>query len=376
MRLEVILILITTALVGCYIWFALHHVLHEEHRHYESLRTRTVPNSEAYQLLNADFMLPNIMSKSQSQSQSPPPMPSIRVNNGESSANSAFALRKQKGYGGEGDGLHLGGFKVAGLDHEGISNNTWNYMMGKLGVKSLVDLGCGIGVSSNYFRENGARVLCIEGSHDAVEHSLLPATSIVEHDFTRGPWWPQETFDALWCVDVLEHIGRQYFENIVPTLKKSAILFLSISNNGGWHHVEVRQSWWWKAKLESLGFVYSQDLSKQIRDVALATSVRNSGGRIIRRMQVFMNPVVASLPEHAHLFSGDGCLFEKNREVPCDTRFKWFSKTDVVPARFQPLLNCEFEPLDASLKDLHGSTPVERPAYGVFSCTKNERAFV
>ncbi len=58
-------------------------------------------------------------------------------------------------------------------------------MMGNLAIRSLIDVGCGKGVSTNYFRKLGADVLCVEGSHDAVMQSLLPAKNIVEHDFSQ-----------------------------------------------------------------------------------------------------------------------------------------------------------------------------------------------
>jgi len=70
----------------------------------------------------------------------------------------------------------------------GISHNLWNWMLGPLAVKSLVDVGCGKGVSTNYFKKHGADVLCVEGSHDAVMQSLLPQEDIVEvniHLYTR-----------------------------------------------------------------------------------------------------------------------------------------------------------------------------------------------
>ena len=88
---------------------------------------------------------------------SPPPLPSVRIH-GEIEK-SASKLRKF--YGGSGDKLHLGGFKD--YDRMGASNNTWNYMMGPLGVKSLLDVGCGRGISTSYFLEKGAKVLCVEG---------------------------------------------------------------------------------------------------------------------------------------------------------------------------------------------------------------------
>ncbi len=115
-------------------------------------------------------------------------------------------------YGGAGDEVHLGGFTVQ--DNNTISYNTWNYMLGPMAVKSFIDIGCGRGFSSKYFKDNGetfysscshfipitqsvylsfilsigARVTCVEGSHDAIRHSLLPRDSIIQHDFSKGVW--------------------------------------------------------------------------------------------------------------------------------------------------------------------------------------------
>jgi SAM-dependent methyltransferase len=120
----------------------------------------------------------------------------------------------------------------------GVSNMTWDYMMGILGVKSFLDIGCGRGYSTNYFHSKGARVLCIEGSHDAVMHTLLPSQDlIVEHDFTRGAYWPEETFDACWSVEFLEHVSRQYFKNYINAFRKCALIFITTSSWVGYHRV-------------------------------------------------------------------------------------------------------------------------------------------
>ena len=60
-------------------------------------------------------------------------------------------------------------------------------------------------------------VQCVEGSHDAVSQSIIPNSEkhVVEHDFSRGPWWPAKTYDAAWSVEFLEHVGRQYHFNYI-----------------------------------------------------------------------------------------------------------------------------------------------------------------
>ena len=138
-------------------------------------------------------------------------------------------------YGGEGDKAHLGGFTT--YDGQGVSPDTWKYMIEELGVKSMMDVGCGKGVSTLWFHFHSVKVLCLEGSHDAVSHTLLPdpANQVVEHDFSRGPYWPEETYDAIWCVEFLEHVGRNFQYNYIQAFRKAALIFMSHSTWGGWY---------------------------------------------------------------------------------------------------------------------------------------------
>ena len=106
-------------------------------------------------------------------------------------------------YGGRGDKAHLGGF--TSFDEMGVGIALWKHMVTYLGIKSVLDLGCGRGTSTSWFVTHGLEyVVCAEGRHDAVSQSLLPKIppsripngtvyEIVEHDFSRGPWWPSRT---------------------------------------------------------------------------------------------------------------------------------------------------------------------------------------
>mmetsp|Transcript_49954 Transcript_49954/g.121024 ORF Transcript_49954/g.121024 Transcript_49954/m.121024 type:complete len:427 (-) Transcript_49954:176-1456(-) len=219
-------------------------------------------------------------------------------------------------YGGHGDGKHLGGFTE--IDMMGLSPVVWKYMVQNMTIKSVLDVGCGRGISTSWFYAHGLRVQCAEGSHDAVLKTMIPDKSLVtEHDFSRGPWWPQKTFDAVWAVEFLEHVGVQYHYNYISAFRKAAILMVTSSRWGGWHHVEVHPDEWWIKKYEMYGFKYSEDLTKQVRQLASREAMRGevfpptgkkfAAQHVFTSMKVFINPVVASLPEHAHLFSNHGC---------------------------------------------------------------------
>ena len=68
----------------------------------------------------------------------------------------------------------------------------------------MLDVGCGKGISTSWFIMHGLDfVQCVEGSHDAVSESIIPNSEkhVVEHDFPRGPWWPDRTVDVPWAFE-------------------------------------------------------------------------------------------------------------------------------------------------------------------------------
>jgi hypothetical protein len=210
----------------------------------------------------------------------------------------------------------LGGF--TDIDVHGISPALWKDMISYYGVKSLLDVGCGRGISTTWFVTHGVEALCVEGSHDARQKTMLPDpdSQMVEHDFSRGPWWPEKTYDAIWCVEFLEHVGRNFHKNYLPTFRKAALLFVTHSTWGGWHHVEVHSDEWWIDKFESYGFRYSERLTKRVKKVSSEERGKKekapNGGEynaqhIWLNMLVFINPEVAALPQHAHILSEPGC---------------------------------------------------------------------
>jgi hypothetical protein len=115
-------------------------------------------------------------------------------------------------------------------------------------------------------------VQCVEGSHDAVLQSIVPKSKdyerVIEHDFSLGPWWPDRTVDAVWCVEFTEHVGRNYQPNYLTSFRSAALIFVTHSNWGGWHHVEVHDDVWWKIRWEAAGFVYSEELTKEARSLS------------------------------------------------------------------------------------------------------------
>jgi hypothetical protein len=110
----------------------------------------------------------------------------------------------------------------------------------------------------------------------------------------------------------------QYHFNYISTFRKAALIFVTSSQWGGWHHVEVHPDDWWIRKFELYGFKYEHALSEQAKgwaneDLNNATQIAPNGEptqprHIVNTLKVFSNPAVASLPQHAHLFPRHGCF--------------------------------------------------------------------
>jgi hypothetical protein len=128
----------------------------------------------------------------------------------------------------------------------------------------------------------------------------------------------------------------------MPTMRQAAFLYVSHSTWGGWHHVEVHQQEWWIARFQSFGFVYSEYLTNQVREAArdakYTIAPNNStyfAQHIWLHMLVFINPTVASLPQHAHLLSELSCADgnKKEHRRPCSIS----AKESTLPPSFLPL---------------------------------------
>ncbi len=90
--------------------------------------------------------------------------------------------------------------------------------------------------------------------------------------------------------------------------------------------------------MAAAGFIFLNDLTKIIRNTAgTHNSPGDSGMHIIHGMDVFINPKVASLPQHKHLFGGNGCYAEsvdnQNGGRPC-------FGVDALPKEYEAILEC------------------------------------
>jgi hypothetical protein len=102
--------------------------------------------------------------------------------------------------------------------------------------------------------------------------------------------------------------------------------------------VEVRPTWWWTSRFQAHGFVLLPEFGEVCRQMTeVNKSVHFEGQHIRTRLMVFINPSVASLPQHRHLFGGHGCFRGVWDSIdggePC-------AGPDALPKEYLSLLEC------------------------------------
>lgn len=156
---------------------------------------------------------------------------------------------------------HLGGYRLGG-DIATSYPDLWDWVIKELDVKSVIDVGCGDGVSVKYFEKlvGFGNVLGVDGIPQEYP-------SIVEHDFTMGPFVVEREYDLCWCCEVVEHIEEQYLPNLLSTISKAQTVLMTHAGPGqeGHHHVNCRISEYWRGAMAAIGYRYDQILTAHTR---------------------------------------------------------------------------------------------------------------
>lgn len=168
-----------------------------------------------------------------------------------------------------GDG-HVGGCNIFG-DPATECPKMWKYLTDSFKIKSVIDVGCGFGFHTKYFKEVlNCGVLGIEGSKKVVELSLLP-NHVMWHDYTNGPYVPEKIYDFCWSIEFVEHVEEKFKQNFIETFKKCKYLAIThgLPGQGGYHHVNCQPPEYWIEELKKNGFDLMPEITEECRKISL-----------------------------------------------------------------------------------------------------------
>ncbi len=102
-------------------------------------------------------------------------------------------------------------------------------------VKKVLDIGCGSGINTEELKEAGFEVAGVDVSENAIFEAKrkYPEIEFSVAGIEKLPF-PDETFDAIYCTEVVEHIydTEMAVKELLRVLKKEGYLFLSVPYHG------------------------------------------------------------------------------------------------------------------------------------------------
>ena len=155
------------------------------------------------------------------------------------------------------------------LKFEGSSAKAFvNILIKHFSPKSVVDIGCGIGVYLSEFKANNKEILGFDGSPAAITGSLVKG-KIKLHDLCQ-PLKLNRQFDLCLCLEVAEHLRPECARTLIDTLTglSKTIIFTAATPGQGPKsigHINEQPPEYWQKLFEQKNFILNGKLTETIK---------------------------------------------------------------------------------------------------------------
>ncbi len=159
---------------------------------------------------------------------------------------------------------HLGG-NIAEGDPRTFAPAVWDYVIDRFAVRSVLDIGSGMGFAASYFNNQGMQTLAVDGLPFNIQHSVFPALQL---DITLQPI--QCKVDFVHCQEVVEHIEEKYLENLLKSLTCGRITLIThaVPGQGRYHHVNEQHGEYWIEHMRRYSCELLEEDTRRIRQLA------------------------------------------------------------------------------------------------------------
>jgi SAM-dependent methyltransferase len=143
------------------------------------------------------------------------------------------------------------------------------FVLDLLDVRSVCDVGCGLGTWLRCWREHGVKdVLGIDGDYVDLDQLMIPAEQFQPADL-RQPLSCGRSFDLATCMEVAEHLPADRGESFVADLTSLAPVVLfsaAVPGQGGTDHINERWQNYWAGLFHQKGFATFDVIRPKIWD--------------------------------------------------------------------------------------------------------------
>lgn len=134
-------------------------------------------------------------------------------------------------------------------------------------VKSVVDVGCGMGTWLSVFKEKGITdILGMDGEWVDQKMMMITSSEFINKDLTQ-PIKLDRKFDLAVSMEVGEHLEERFADTFVRSLTDLAPIILfsaAIPMQGGRHHVNEQWPMYWSNKFRKHDYFMIDCLRKKI----------------------------------------------------------------------------------------------------------------
>ncbi len=152
---------------------------------------------------------------------------------------------------------HLGGSQGVCNKDEGALRA----LRDRFSLKTMVDIGCGLGGMKMVAEGLGMRWGGIEGDPDVLQPWMI------RHDFTKAGIELDPAPDLAWATEFVEHLEEKFLHNFFATIANVKVVCITHAPPGanGYHHVNCRESSYWVRKFEENGWKLDADATEEVR---------------------------------------------------------------------------------------------------------------
>ena len=134
--------------------------------------------------------------------------------------------------------------------------------------KSILDIGCGTGVSLQYFLQKNIDAIGVENSRLAIRKSSV-SEKIIRHNLKKK-FNLNKKFDLVWSFEVIEHIHPQFEPIFLKSLVSHSdrvIISAARPGQGGHGHFNEQLPEYWIKKFSDLQFHLNHKMTERLRNI-------------------------------------------------------------------------------------------------------------
>lgn len=175
---------------------------------------------------------------------------------------------------------HLGGCHLDQKDSYTWLPDIWTYLIKTCNVKSMLDVGAGVGFNTAWFHERGIYAVAIEGWDEAIAQTRMPMQRVIRHDYCYGPLGKKDIlsrldgapfpFDLAYSSEFLEHVEEQFVPNFMETFKCCRFVCVThgVPGQDGHHHVNCQDTSYWIEQFGRHGFTCDAHATEFMRSTS------------------------------------------------------------------------------------------------------------